>query len=112
MLAKTYSLLQSALLLACVLFIFPARTVAQAREQSMPIRIISANYLQVKGPKKHSPQLVVGAGRLAEGLRADWQRDLALVHQECGFEYVRFHGLLQDELGVYTEDAQDRKSVV
>jgi xylan 1,4-beta-xylosidase len=52
--------------------------------------------------------LVVGAGRAAEGLRADWQRDLALVHRECGFEYVRFHGLLQDELGVYAEDAQGR----
>ena len=51
---------------------------------------------------------MVGAGRAAEGLRADWQRDLALVHRECGFEYVRFHGLLQDELGVYSEDRQGR----
>jgi xylan 1,4-beta-xylosidase len=105
MLAKTYSFLQSALLLACLLFIFPALTTAQARGQSMPIRTISADYSQVKGPRHRFPQLVVGAGRLAEGLRADWQHDLALVHRECGFEYVRFHGLLQDELGVYTENA-------
>ena len=46
----------------------------------------------------------MGAGRAAEGLRADWQRDLAMVHRECGFKYIRFHGLLEDELGVYRED--------
>ena len=67
-------------------------------------RVISADYHRVKGPRNRFPQLVVGAGRAAEGLRADWQRDLALVHRECGFEYVRFHGLLEDELGVYSED--------
>src|SRR6185295_7927983 len=37
---------------------------------------------------------------------ADWQRDLAIVHRECGFKYIRFHGLLQDELGVYREDGE------
>src|SRR5688500_10604079 len=105
--AKTYSLLQSALLLACILFVSQARTTtAQAREvQSIPVRTISADYRQVKGARNRFPQLIVGAGRLAEGLRADWQRDLALVRRECGFEYVRFHGLLQDELGVYAENA-------
>jgi len=108
MLAKNYSLLQSALLLllACLPFIFPARTtLAQVKEQSIPIRTISADYRQVKGLRNRFPQLAVGAGRLAEGLRADWQRDLALVRRECGFDYVRFHGLFQDELGVYTENA-------
>jgi len=67
-------------------------------------RLISIDYGRIKGPRDRFPQLVVGAGRAVEGLRADWQRDLALVHRECGFEYVRFHGLLQDELGVYAED--------
>ena len=71
-------------------------------------RVISVDYRKVKGPRNRFPQLVVGAGRAAEGLRADWQRDLALVHRECGFQYVRFHGLLQDELGVYSEDRQGR----
>ena len=73
-----------------------------------PTRVISADYRRVKGPRDRFPQLVVGAGRAAEGLRADWQRDLALVRRECGFEYIRFHGLLQDELGVYSEDRHGR----
>lgn len=71
-------------------------------------RVISADYRKVKGPRNRFPQLVVGAGRAAEGLRTDWQRDLALVHRECGFQYLRFHGLFQDELGVYSEDRQGR----
>lgn len=71
-------------------------------------RIISANYQHVKGPRDRFAHLVVGAGRAAEGLRADWQRDLAVVHRECGFEYLRMHGLLEDELGVYSEDKQGR----
>lgn len=75
-------------------------------QPNLRTRVISADYRQVKGPRNRFAQLVVGAGRAAEGLRADWQRELALVHRECGFEYVRFHGLLQDELGVYSEDKQ------
>ena len=77
--------------------------------QSLPstsstLRVIAADYLRVKGKHNKFFQQVVGAGRAAEGLRADWQRDLALVHRECGFKYIRFHGLLQDEMGVYSED--------
>ncbi|MET0645518.1 MAG: glycoside hydrolase [Pyrinomonadaceae bacterium] len=93
-----------ATLCACVLLVTPT----SALTQTAPSRVISADYRRVKGARDRFPQLVVGAGRAAEGLRADWQRDLALVRRECGFEYVRFHGLLQDELGVYSEDRQGR----
>lgn len=51
----------------------------------------------------HFWSTVVGAGRANEGLRADWQRHLATVRAECGFEYVRFHGLLHDDMFLYTE---------
>ena len=92
--------------LSAVVLCAPAH--ARASAQSAPPRTISADYRRVKGPRDRFPELVVGAGRAAEGLRADWQRDLAVVRRECGFEYVRFHGLLQDELGVYSEDRQGR----
>jgi xylan 1,4-beta-xylosidase len=72
--------------------------------QTEPKRIISASYNQVKGTNNRFSGEVVGAGRAAEGLRADWQRDLAIVHKECGFKYIRFHGLLHDEMGIYSED--------
>ncbi|HSE24180.1 MAG TPA: hypothetical protein VLB68_21110 [Pyrinomonadaceae bacterium] len=89
--------------LKCLLLVMPS-SLAYAQVPLAPSRKIFVDYRRVRGPHNRFPQLVVGAGRAAEGLRADWQRDLKLVHQECGFEYVRFHGLLQDELGVYSED--------
>jgi len=46
----------------------------------------------------------VGAGRANEGLRADWQRQLRFVREQCGFRYIRFHGLFCDDMGVYQED--------
>ena len=49
-------------------------------------------------------KLCVGAGRANEGLRADWQRQLTIAHRECGFEYIRMHGLFTDDMGVYRED--------
>jgi len=73
--------------------------------QSNP-RLIKADYSTIKGPHNTFFREVVGAGRAAEGLHAEWQRDLAVVHRECGFKYIRFHGLLQDEMGVYTENRQ------
>jgi len=72
--------------------------------QTASKRSISVNFTQVKGKTNRFYREVVGAGRAAEGLRADWQRDLGIVHRECGFKYLRFHGLLQDEMGVYNED--------
>jgi xylan 1,4-beta-xylosidase len=102
-LPKTLPVKLPIFLLTCLLLVLPS-SLAYAQGPSAPNRIISIDYRRVLGPHNRFPQLVVGAGRAAEGLRADWQRDLKLVHQECGFDYVRFHGLLQDELGVYSED--------
>jgi xylan 1,4-beta-xylosidase len=69
-------------------------------------RVISADLSQVKGPKSTVFQRCVGAGRVAEGLRADWQDQLRTCRDAIGFEYLRCHGLLHDELGVYSEDAR------
>jgi xylan 1,4-beta-xylosidase len=79
-----------------------------APQVGQPERTINVNYSTVRRRHNKFFREVVGAGRAAEGLRADWQRDLALVHRECGFKYIRFHGLLQDEMGVYREDKQGR----
>lgn len=67
-------------------------------------RTILVDFTEVKGKTNRFYREVVGAGRASEGLRADWQRDLAIVKRECGFKYIRFHGLLHDEMGVYDED--------
>lgn len=46
----------------------------------------------------------IGAGRANEGLRADWQQQLAMTKKDCGFKYIRMHGLLSDDMAVYRED--------
>ena len=43
-------------------------------------------------------------GRAAEGLRADFQKQLKELQSEIGFEYIRFHGLFHDDMAVYDED--------
>ncbi|GES63894.1 beta-xylosidase [Aspergillus terreus] len=69
----------------------------------------AAGLLQVSVDKpkidtfEHFWSQVVGAGRANEGLRADWQAHLKLVHTTCGFKYVRFHGLYHDDMHVIHE---------
>ncbi len=67
-------------------------------------RIVDVDFLRTKGPTNRMFNACVGAGRAGEGLRADWQQQLAYVQKECGFRYIRMHGLLCDEMAVYTED--------
>jgi xylan 1,4-beta-xylosidase len=45
----------------------------------------------------------VGAGRANEGLRANWLEQLKLCVDQCGFQYLRFHGLFHDDMFVYRE---------
>ena len=68
-------------------------------------RIIAVDVEQVQGPLDASFKECVGAGRANEGLRADWQDQLRAARRECGFQYIRMHGLLTDDMGVYREDA-------
>ena len=68
------------------------------------IRIINIDFRQEKGPFLTMFKECVGAGRANEGLRADWQQQLAYVKKECDFKYIRMHGLLTDDMGVYRED--------
>ena len=70
-----------------------------------PVRVIAADVNAVHGPLDTSFKECIGAGRANEGLRADWQDQLRTARRECGFKYIRMHGLLTDDMGVYKEDA-------
>lgn len=54
-------------------------------------------------PLPHFWEYCVGSGRAALALRADWQAQLKRCHDELGFRHVRFHGLLDDDVGVLDE---------
>ena len=91
-------------LLWCLLLSLIVSLPAASSPAAPAIRAITADVGVEKGPLNQMFNLCVGAGRANEGLRADWQRQLAYVHRECGFRYLRFHGLLCDDMGVYSED--------
>ena len=93
-------LLSGFLPLRGLLFIFSSVIAAASSDLN---RIISADLQLAKGPLNTTFKRCVGAGRANEGLRADWQRQLAVVRRECGFEYIRMHGLFCDDMGVYRE---------
>jgi len=71
---------------------------------ALPGRVINVDFNKVKGNLNTMFNECVGAGRANEGLRADWQQQLAYVKKECGFKYIRMHGLLSDDMAVYRED--------
>ena len=102
---RTATQLSCRLAVAALLWTGP---VAHAVDPVPAPRVIAADVRQVKGPLNTMFNVCVGAGRANEGLRADWQRQLAYVRRECGFRYLRFHGLLCDDMGVYREDKEGR----
>ncbi|ANW97423.1 glycoside hydrolase [Wenyingzhuangia fucanilytica] len=53
---------------------------------------------------EHYWSKMVGAGRANEGLRAGWLEQLQQVQENCGFEYVRFHGLFHDDMFPIVEE--------
>ena len=75
---------------------------------SRQYRAIEADLGNVRGPMNRMYNFCVGAGRANEGLRADWQRQLRMARSECGFRYIRFHGLFCDDMGAYQEDERGR----
>lgn len=72
-------------------------------------RVIDVDVKQVQGKLDRMFNLSIGAGRANEGLRADWQQQLAEIKRDTGFRYIRFHGLLTDDMGVFRIDAQGKE---
>ena len=52
-------------------------------------------------PLPHVWSHTAGSGRALLALRADWQAHMQKAHGELGLRYVRFHGLLNDEMCTY-----------
>ena len=56
-------------------------------------------------PFPHFWEKMFGSGRAILSLRDGYRADLRDVKRITGFEYVRFHAIFHDEVGVYSEDA-------
>lgn len=62
------------------------------------------NLAEVRTPLPHFWEHTVGSDHAPVALRADWQSQLQRSHDELGFRYVRFHGLLSDDLGTVVQE--------
>src|SRR5262245_61849608 len=55
-------------------------------------------------PFPHFWEQMFGSGRAILSLRQSYRNDLRAVKAVTDFRYVRFHAILQDEVGAYDED--------
>jgi len=55
-------------------------------------------------PFPHFWERMFGSGHATLAMREDYLDDLRAVKRVTGFGYVRFHGILDDDVGVYGED--------
>lgn len=48
----------------------------------------------------------IGTGRMSLALREDYMENLRMVQKEIGFDYIRGHGLFNDDMGVFRKSVQ------
>lgn len=82
-------------LLAALAAISVSASPAFAQEQ------VSIDARAATTPFPHFWEQFFGSGHAILSLRASYLEDLRAVKQVTGFRYVRFHGILDDEVGVY-----------
>ena len=87
-------------LAASLLCTFPAALSAQT---AAPEQVT----LDTKAPGTPFPHFweqMFGSGRAVLALRDDYRKDMHTVKQATDFKYVRFHAILDNDIGVYDED--------
>src|SRR6202167_6331008 len=77
-----------------------------AQSGSTPEIIVDAH--AASHPLPHFWEQMFGSGRAILSLRDNYRTDLREVKQATGFEYVRFHAIFHDEVGLYDEDADGK----
>jgi xylan 1,4-beta-xylosidase len=89
---------------AWIVAVFDPQVVqTQARTETIEVDSSAPSH-----PFPHYWERMFGSGRAILTLRDAYRRDLREVKQATGFEYVRFHAIFHDEVGVYDEDAAQR----
>ncbi len=81
----------------------PRWAAAQAGDASGAAQVIVVDAGAPAHPFPHFWEGMFGSGRAVLALRESYLRDLKDVKQITGFEYVRFHAIFHDEVGIYDE---------
>jgi xylan 1,4-beta-xylosidase len=84
-----------------------ARAAASSQFPSQPIPVVVDGNAPAH-PFPHFWEQMFGSGRAALSLRDSYRRDMHAVRSVTGFRLVRFHGVLDRDVGVYGVDAKGR----
>src|SRR5579862_6887298 len=74
-----------------------------ARAQA-PGEVIHIDPSRPSHPFPHYWERMFGSGRAILSLRASYRDDLRTLKASTGVEYIRFHAIFHDEIGLYNED--------
>jgi xylan 1,4-beta-xylosidase len=77
-----------------------AYSAANGNQQTLNIRT------EAGSPFPHVWEECIGSDRAVVGLRQQWLSDLEVVRKAAGIKSVRFHGLFNDEMGVWPAGAK------
>jgi xylan 1,4-beta-xylosidase len=91
----------SALLLS--LFALPHTLGSQTLSEAVEIDANAPSH-----PLPHFWEKMFGSGRAILSLRDDYRHDLRETKRITDFEYIRFHAIFHDEVGLYDEDANGK----
>ena len=96
----------SLLLAGISLVVFSRLRISPAQAQSPAMaEVVEVDASAPAHPFPHYWERMFGSGRAILSLRDDYRRDLREVKQATGFDYIRFHAIFDDEVGVYEEDS-------
>ena len=96
--------LRSCLTLLTLFFALQTSAVVQAQDRSAP-ETWKVDVKGVSHPFPHYWEQMFGSGRAILSLRESYRSDLREVKTITDFKYIRFHAILHDEVGLYSEDA-------
>jgi xylan 1,4-beta-xylosidase len=82
---------------------FPLKAQTDAASSAIVIDATASRH-----PLPHFWEKMFGSGRAILTLRESYRSDLRSVKQITDFNYVRFHAIFHDEVGIYGEDEQGR----
>ena len=94
------------LLIVCAMLVLAHVAGAQTPAGAPEILVIDA--AAPAHPFPHFWEHMFGSGRANLSLRESYRQDLREVKQVTEMEYVRFHAIFLDDMGVYDEDSEGR----
>jgi xylan 1,4-beta-xylosidase len=92
--------------LSAILVLATAAPAAAGQMASPSVEHVSIDAHAAGKPFAHFWEQMFGSGRANLAMRQSYRDDLQRVKKVTDFRYVRFHAILDDENGVYSEDAK------